>query len=48
MGPGGQLNKHILLSNGCLPIIYDTSMCDISTLGISICYTLELNTLKLE
>ena len=33
MGPGGQLNKHILSSNGCLPIIYDTIMYDISTLG---------------
>ena len=33
MGPGGQLNKHVLSSNGCLPIIYNTS-----TLCFKFCY----------
>ena len=32
MGPGGQLNKHILSLNGCLPIIYGTPMLCISIL----------------
>ena len=30
--PGGQLNKQVLYSNRCLPIIYDTSILGISIL----------------